>query len=311
MKIAIISLVSMLLIATVIILAVSCSKSTEGDLVTEDDTEIEIPAVPQESSMRICFSTFPEVASSRSMVPSEDFNNAKEIISGWYEFTEYLIKAPRLAFAMALSLQPLRVADSTWKWTVNAEGDSITLTARRFARRMAYSDSTSSTGGNNRAQTETDSVTPQLIVVDSVIWDMYVTNDSLNNFHWFHGCTDLGLNGGWWHFYKPARSSSNSVLKLQWEVDESDTFMDFTMENIDPSHNNYGIILKYEVENMISTASLFETSAMSIMLYEIKWHIEEHWGKIIYYGGDEACWEGQYYHAIDCGELPWPRRTDD
>ena len=98
-----------------IIWGIACSKSSDSD----DDSGA--PDIPAAASMRISFSTFPDVSSSARAKPAaaycEHFIIARNHVAVWYMVTSTLLAIPASAFGFAITQTPEYEGDSTWSWT--------------------------------------------------------------------------------------------------------------------------------------------------------------------------------------------------
>jgi len=224
------------IIVGALFLGFACSKSSDSDSNESDTTAPEAPAIPPESSMRVCFSTFPEVdieARERPMTHCADFDTALRHIRHWRRMTRERLDLPRRAFMLARSQPRVYEGDSTFSWTFGVDTNNIRLTAR-------------------------------LLPSDSIEWIMTVTNAKLDSFQWYDGRCCRPPTGGWWQYYSPDTTmhpDSNMILWTGWGKDFHDTTAHFTLRNTNVRDTlHYGDSLRYQIDYPMSGALLYHVS---------------------------------------------------
>ncbi len=248
-----------------------------SDKSSDTEEESEAPDVPGAASMRICFSTFPEIQGEASARPArncEHFTTAYLHVLTWYTVTNAILLLPRSAFLLAISQTPVYEGDSTFSWTFGVDTSNVKLTG-------------------------------QFIPPDSVEWIMYVTNNTLDNFRWFDGRCDINATSGWWQFYDPNLPvDSNRVIWDEWALNTEDTFASHLLTNVNEADSNYGDTVSYRLEESISYARLVKMNGEDAGTWNIMWHIYDKWGGIEYPDESYGCWD-ENLECIDCDSLPW------
>ena len=211
----------------------------------------------------------------KSLERCPDFDTACFVVGVSGAVVQGLFFWPRLAFALAMSQDPVYEGDMTWRWTLNWETGNISLYA---------------------------TVDPS---IDSVDWDMRVTNDELTDFQWYYGRCDFHATGGWWVFNdKDSTNSPYPVLRVYWTRNPDDTTGSFTMININETDSeSYGDTISFSREGDISSATLNLHGTSRPGVWDVTWSNSEHWGSITYPEGRKACWD-TIAQCTDCDSLP-------
>jgi len=260
----------------IVLLCISLVMVGCGD--DDADEEEEPPEVPPTSVLNIDVSLFQEADLYRVTTDSlrcPHFDTAAGIVIVWGLLTELYFILPQLAFGLAISQEPVYEGDLKWRWTLgNVEGNNISLYG-------------------------------EILSIDSVQWDMRVTNLTLDDFLWYTGRCNTIVTGGWWQFNKEdSLGDEQEALFVEWERSSTtDTNATLTLINNDIDHEGYGDTLRYHVESTTANVFFHGNADPRPGEWNIIWDIVEYYGSIEYPEGLKSCWDDSL-HCIECDSIP-------
>lgn len=133
------------------------------------------------------------------------------------------------------------------------------------------------------------------------IWAMRVSrtgSSPLDDFLWYDGRANLDGTGGEWHVYDAsAPSSGTEILEIDW-THPNETSWSLTFTNVNPSAEQVGDQLVYEVDGELKTVRYLDASALAQI--EIQWSTATGAGYIEapnYNNGARACWDTNFDNA--------------
>jgi hypothetical protein len=236
------------------------------------------PDIPPIGTMTADFSLFQ--AGQQALAKSQDSqSNANFLIAG---ISVLVINSviilgsviPVLATAAALSVQPTLEDDGKFHWVFsypeNTPDYSIELTAK---------------------------VNPEVIN-----WEMLVTHEaqSLDQFKWYDGETQIGDSTGFWQFYdhlKPEQSVQ--TVRVNWDYrSENKRTLEFIHN--EPDHPQNGTTVSYAADNDSVTVEFFDSKKNDTVT--ISWNRVTGAGYLIapnHNNGEKACWNDNR-EDVDC-----------
>ena len=268
-------LVLFVVVGGVMLFVVGCSEDNDDNTGTPEQPYVPSAGVFASVDYSLFLNPDSIFSSSSKLERCPDFDTACFVVGVSGALIQALMFWPRVAFALALTQDPVYEGDLTWRWTLGSDEGNISLYA---------------------------TVLPD---IDSVDWDMRITNDELTDFQWFYGRCDFHASGGWWVFNdRDSTDSPYPVLRTLWTKNADDSTGSFTMININETDTEgYGDTITFSREGDICTSTLNLHGGDRPGVWDITWSQTEHWGSITYPEGRTACWD-TLAQCIDCDSLP-------
>ena len=254
-----VSAITALLLAAVFI--ASCS----DDPASADE---EPPQMPPPQSMEMDFSAFnTQKVVQQKAKSAENFSRAAITALILKGVVDVNLAIPRVLLAAANNADANLNADGEWEWSFSKTARDTSFEVSLLASR-------------------TDQ--------DSVNWELYVTNPSLdlNNQLLFDGTTSADGTEGSWSYYNWKNSANQQqVSQVDWIVAAEDE-VQLRLEVTSDRNGHQGDYIDYTYQDSLKTAIYYDNSENEQT--EIQFNVDTKAGYIIspdFNNGNKACWD--------------------
>lgn len=225
------------------------------------------PKLPPTSSMAIDFDSFNKSGKIEDITTLQNWAFAATHIAIWHSLLSVQLIIPVTAYREAFNHTP-QLNNGTWTWTYDFNPSNNPHTATLNA----------------------------IVENNEVNWSMKISNNSVANFEWFTGISNLDGSGGSWSLNKSINDPS-PLLEIEWnKISNTDVAATFT----DPNHNNY---IEYGITNSDLNTYYNMYQANNSNLIEVEWDRDSYNGRVKnnqHFGDAEwHCWDGSH-QDIDC-----------
>jgi hypothetical protein len=269
----------LLAIGLVLLLVISCSKSSSGP-------KEEPPAIPPASSFIMDFSDFTGPDTSGNMpengVPNEfiltyqNWGWAYTNVVVWNTVLTVTLAVPVAAFLESFKHEPSQQSNGKWLWSYSFTALNSSYTAKLYGS----------------------------VSNDGTEWEMYIAKEGVyEDFLWYEGGADLPRTHGTWTVYANP-DNATPFLSIEWNRDVNAGTADITYTNITPSVQNNGDYISYGLVGDATYDAFYQIYQKGENhLVKIEWNRQIMYGRIkdLMHFEDEEwhCWD-EHLEDIDC-----------
>lgn len=262
------------LLASLVVLAIVSCSNDNGDKNPVDPSTPFPYATPSDASVQ---PDLDDLQQQYAFAPSGVCHALSAIAVGWVNLNVALrLAVPIAAFGACLSVQPVFLGNSTWRWTTTGGAGNLAWTAELTAHDAG---------------------------AGMVEWSMRISGTpmQLDRFLWFDGQCDTAAQAGVWHYYDPAnRLAPTETIRCTWSLPASSAAArSIVFENRTTGQPESGDRLSYGLVDSLASIAFADADLPGTT--RIHWDLRTGAGRTVPASGDSCCWgDRPLYPDIAC-----------